>query len=557
MIKISSSVGVMLRLIILFYLISENTNSVFIISWKIIAKGSSNIELLLLFDLISIIFLIAVLIITSSVIIFRYSYIENEKFFNRFHWLIFLFVCSILILICRQNFITLLFGWDGLGISSYLLVIYYNSRITYNSGMVTALSNRVGDALILILIGILLSSGSWNSVWIKFYFEFKYVGLLLILSACTKRAQVPFSAWLPAAIAAPTPVSALVHSSTLVTAGVYLIIRHSWMIECFSWSKFLLIIGVLTIIGARISALFEKDIKKVVALSTLSQLGVMIISLGMNLQITAMLHLLIHAFFKAIIFISVGQIIHNFNNFQLLTFTGCSFFSRPFLLITFISASISLRGVPFAAAFFSKEPIINILLSDNYNLLGYLFIIIGALITVIYRIRVVIVAGLLWSRTLSNVIVSEELNNVVFRVIILYVPAFLGGSVIRNSLRFFNSHPLINIEHKLIILLIITLGIIRSICYGNFIKEFYIRKGISWFSTIYGIIFISSIVYNLVIYYSSIVIKVINNTFSLTSVIYLSPRINNVKELYLLNSNKLSKLLLRIPLLVILIILVF
>ena len=363
----SCLVSLIFRFIFLVYFIIENNNSTFILSWKLVAKNRFNIEFLLLFDLISILFLIAVLIITFSVILFRYSYMENEKFFNRFHWLIFLFVCSILLLICSQNFISLLFGWDGLGISSYLLVIYYNSRITYNSGIVTALSNRVGDALILILISLLFSVGSWNSVWIKFYFEIKYIRLLLIFSACTKRAQVPFRAWLPAAIAAPTPVSALVHSSTLVTAGVYLLIRHSWIIECFSCSKLLLVIGVLTIIGARVSALFEKDIKKVVALSTLRQLGVIIISLGINLPITAILHLLIHAFFKAIIFIRVGQIIHNFNNFQLLRFTGGSFIRRPFLLITFISASVSLRGVPFAAAFFSKEPIINMLLRDNYN----------------------------------------------------------------------------------------------------------------------------------------------------------------------------------------------
>jgi len=155
-----------------------------------------------------------------------------------------------------------------------------------------------------------------------------------------------------------------------------------------------LILGVLTIIGARVSALFEKDIKKVVALSTLRQLGVIIISLGINIPITAMLHLLIHAFFKAIMFISVGQLIHNFNNFQLLMFTGSSFFRRPFLLITFISASVSLGGIPFAAAFFSKEPIINMLVSDNYNILGYVFMIIGALITVIYRVRIVMLAGI-------------------------------------------------------------------------------------------------------------------------------------------------------------------
>ena len=541
-------VSLIFRFIFLVYFIIENNNSTFILSWKLVAKNRFNIEFLLLFDLISILFLIAVLIITFSVILFRYSYMENEKFFNRFHWLIFLFVCSILLLICSQNFISLLFGWDGLGISSYLLVIYYNSRITYNSGIVTALSNRVGDALILILISLLFSVGSWNSVWIKFYFEIKYIRLLLIFSACTKRAQVPFRAWLPAAIAAPTPVSALVHSSTLVTAGVYLLIRHSWIIECFSCSKLLLVIGVLTIIGARVSALFEKDIKKVVALSTLRQLGVIIISLGINLPITAILHLLIHAFFKAIIFIRVGQIIHNFNNFQLLRFTGGSFIRGPFLLITFISSSVSLGGVPFAAAFFSKEPIINMLLRDNYNLAGYLFIILGALLTVLYRVRIIMLAGLFWSRRLANVMVSEEINNVIIRVLLLFIPAFIGGAIIRNRLSFFRIHPMINLEHKTIILFIISLGLISSLTYNNTMTEFFISKNISWLSTIYGIMFSSSIIYNLVSFYSSMIRKVLNNTFFLASIIFTSPRMNMVKRNYILNSNKLSKILLTVPL---------
>lgn len=548
----SCLVSLIFRFIFLVYFIIENNNSTFILSWKLMAKNRFNIEFLLLFDLISILFLIAVLIITFSVILFRYSYMENEKFFNRFHWLIFLFVCSILLLICSQNFISLLFGWDGLGISSYLLVIYYNSRITYNSGIVTALSNRVGDALILILISLLFSVGSWNSVWIKFYFEIKYIRLLLIFSACTKRAQVPFRAWLPAAIAAPTPVSALVHSSTLVTAGVYLLIRHSWIIECFSCSKLLLVIGVLTIIGARVSALFEKDIKKVVALSTLRQLGVIIISLGINLPITAILHLLIHAFFKAIIFIRVGQIIHNFNNFQLLRFTGGSFIRRPFLLITFISASVSLRGVPFAAAFFSKEPIINMLLRDNYNLAGYLFIILGALLTVLYRVRIIMLAGLFWSRRLANVMVSEEINNVIIRVLFLFIPAFIGGAIIRNRLSFFRIHPMINLEHKTIILFIISLGLISSLAYNNTMTEFFISKNISWLSTIYGIIFSSSIIYNLVSFYSSMIRKVLNNTFFLASIIFTSPRMSIVKRNYILNSNKLSKILLTVPLVLLL-----
>ena len=272
----------------------------------------------------------------------------------------------------------------------------------------------------------------------------------------------------------------------------------------------------------------------------------------MNLPITAILHLLIHAFFKAIIFIRVGQIIHNFNNFQLLRFTGGSFIRRPFLLITFISSSVSLRGVPFAAAFFSKEPIINMLLRDNYNLAGYLFIILGALLTVLYRVRIIMLAGLFWSRRLANVMVSEEINNVIIRVLLLFIPAFIGGAIIRNRLSFFRIHPMINLEHKTIILFIISLGLISSLTYNNTMTEFFISKNISWLSTIYGIMFSSSMIYNLVLFYSSMIRKVLNNTFFLASIIFKSPRMNMVKRNYILNSNKLSKILLTVPLVLLL-----
>merc|ERR1712111_272281 len=188
------------------------------------------------------------------------------------------------------------------------------------------------------------------------------------------------------------------------------------------------------------------------------------------------------------------------------------------------------------AAFFSKEPIINMLLRDNYNLAGYLFIILGALLTVLYRVRIIMLAGLFWSRRLANVMVSEEINNV----------------IIRNRLSFFRIHPMINLEHKTIILFIISLGLISSLAYNNTMTEFFISKNISWLSTIYGIIFSSSIIYNLVSFYSSMIRKVLNNTFFLASIIFTSPRMSIVKRNYILNSNKLSKILLTVPLVLLL-----
>jgi len=219
--------------------------------------------------------------------------------------------------------------------------------------MLTVLSNRFGDVLILLRIGLILHIGSWN---IKFYREIlclnSVFSIFLVVGAFTKRAQIPFRAWLPAAIAAPTPVSSLVHSSTLVTAGVYLLFRHLNELIRFSQLNFILIVGVATIIMARLSALNEKDIKKIVALSTLRQLGLMATRLGLNWVFIRFFHLIIHAFFKAMIFIRVGNLIHFRQFYQAIKNRGRELFSSPFNRSTLVLARVSLTGAPFAAAFF-------------------------------------------------------------------------------------------------------------------------------------------------------------------------------------------------------------
>merc|ERR1711984_45712 len=170
---------------------------------------------------------------------------------------------------------------------------------------------------------------------------------LIILSACTKRAQIPFSAWLPAAIAAPTPVSALVHSSTLVTAGVYLIIRLNYIFCSSSRTNVLLFIGIITILLAGAAAIFEIDIKKVIALSTLSQLGVIIIILGGMEPVLSFFHLLRHAYFKAILFICAGIIIHNIKDYQDIRKIRIILSNIPITIRVIIVANLSLCGLPF------------------------------------------------------------------------------------------------------------------------------------------------------------------------------------------------------------------
>jgi len=209
-------------------------NIIIFFEWELISFNSVRIVISILLDWISLLFIIFVSMISSVVIYYRKSYISSELNLMRFIILVLLFVFSIILLIISPNIIRILLGWDGLGLVSYCLVIYYQNLKSYNAGMLTALSNRIGDVLILIIICWIMNYGRWNYI---FYFEFikndysiSFVAVIVILAAITKRAQIPFSSWLPAAIAAPTPVSSLVHSSTLVTAGVYLLIRFNLLL---------------------------------------------------------------------------------------------------------------------------------------------------------------------------------------------------------------------------------------------------------------------------------------------------------------------------------------
>lgn len=212
--------------------------------------------------------------------------------------------------------------------------------------------------------------------------------MVLRLAACTKRAQVPFSAWLPAAMAAPTPVSALVHSSTLVTAGVYLLLRIIPMVLTGSRLTLVGVIGGITITIARLRAFLESDLKKIVALSTLSQLGVIVLRLRLGLPTIAFFHLVVHAFFKALLFIATGNLIHNSSDYQDLRRIGGHLPALPLTQATVIITKLSLCGVPFFSAFFSKELVLERLRSNSGGeFFVYVMMWAGVLCTTLYSLR--------------------------------------------------------------------------------------------------------------------------------------------------------------------------
>merc|ERR1711997_651582 len=341
------------------------------------------------------------------------------------------------------------------GVSSYLLVIYYTRAKSFNSGMVTFLSNRVGDSFMIMRVPYFIILPSLNRMEIS-YFSDRPITIIVvvILASLTKSAQIPFRAWLPAAMAAPTPVSSLVHSSTLVTAGVYLLFRFDFILVYFRINKILLLLGVLTIFIARIRAFFEKDIKKIVALSTLSQLGVIIRALGAGFRLLGFFHLLSHAFFKALLFIRAGRLIHNSNRYQDLRKMGGSADVLPFTKRIIIGCLISLCGLPFISAFYSKEIIIESLLIFNLSFVSYFIIILGICITLFYRLRFLFISIRYRPRHFILGFKSDRdiLTNI--RIGLLFLPAVSGGSFVRMYIKF-SFFLIISFKIKIFVLILL------------------------------------------------------------------------------------------------------
>nr|YP_009943618.1 NADH dehydrogenase subunit 5 [Hemerobius spodipennis]QOD41872.1 NADH dehydrogenase subunit 5 [Hemerobius spodipennis] len=372
----------------LYFIIND---LVIFIEWEIISVNSSSIVMTLLFDWMSLLFMSFVLFISSSVIYYSDEYMHGDINLNRFIMLILMFVLSMMFMIISPNLISILLGWDGLGLVSYCLVIYYQNVKSYNAGMLTALSNRVGDVALLMAIAWMLNYGSWNYIFyldsMNNNFEMQLISVLVVLAAMTKSAQIPFSAWLPAAMAAPTPVSALVHSSTLVTAGVYLLIRFNNLFVNTWISQVLLLISVLTMFMSGLGANYEFDLKKIIALSTLSQLGLMMSILCLGYPSMAFFHLLTHALFKALLFMCAGSVIHNMKNVQDIRKMGSLVLMLPMTISCMNISNLALCGMPFLAGFYSKDLILELVMTSNINILIFFLYFLSTGLTVMYSFR--------------------------------------------------------------------------------------------------------------------------------------------------------------------------
>ncbi len=403
------SISSILSLFIFYNVISEGyENNVVIASW--INSGSLNVNWSIKIDALSSVMLVVVTLISSLVHIYSIGYMSHDPHKPRFMAYLSLFTFAMLTLVTSDNFLQLFFGWEGVGLCSYFLIGFWFKKDSANAAAIKAfIVNRVGDfgfALGIFLIFYLFGTVNYNEVFLlipktldqEIYFlginlkSIDLICILLFMGAMGKSAQFLLHTWLPDAMEGPTPVSALIHAATMVTAGVFLVVRCS---PIFEYSQIALniicIVGMTTAFFAATVALVQNDIKKIIAYSTCSQLGYMFFAAGIGAYNVAIFHLFTHAFFKALLFLGAGSVIHSLNSEQDIRKMGGIWRKLPYSWGLMIVGTLALTGFPFFSGFYSKEAIIEFAYLKG-NTLGYYVVVIGiftALLTAIYSWRLV------------------------------------------------------------------------------------------------------------------------------------------------------------------------
>ena len=450
---------------IYIYINIETFKGNFIVyNWINFAQINLNFSIFL--DPLTAIMFCVVTIVSSVVHLFSIGYMHEDKLRARFFCYLSLFTFAMLVLVSADNFIQLFLGWEGVGLCSYLLVGYYFHKPSANNAAIKAfLVNRVGDFGYLIAIALIykyFNSLNFQEVFsntsaiekknlLFLGFEFNLITcicMFLFMAAVGKSAQIGLHVWLPDAMEGPTPVSALIHAATMVTAGVFLVVRCS---PIFEYSQFTLnvitYVGLITSLFAASVALLQNDIKKVIAYSTCSQLGYMFFACGISAYSLAMFHLVTHAFFKALLFLGAGCVIHCLHHEQDCKKMGGLYKKLPVTFAFIIIGSIALMGIPPFAGYFSKDLILEYALSihsfngTNIYVLGCL----GAFLTSVYSTRLIYLTFLNKTNIQTDIFnkIKEPGFTMLFPLFILSIGAIAGGylfyDIVENNAFWFNS----------------------------------------------------------------------------------------------------------------------
>nr|ARX96608.1 NADH dehydrogenase subunit 5 [Xylocopa appendiculata] len=455
--------GIMLYIIsLLLMFLSLNmifNVSIYIFEWEIYEFNSMKFNMIILVDDMTLLFMMLVSLISSLIMLYSMKYMNlNENDLKRFYYLLMLFIFSMYFMILSPNMLTIILGWDGLGLISFCLIVYYQNFKAMSAGLLTMILNRIGDASLLMIMGLMCMNGSWN---LMLYNMDNLLLMMMILVSFTKSAQMPFSLWLPAAMMAPTPVSSLVHSSTLVTAGIYVMIRYSNLMSDEIKMK-LMLISSFTMLMSGLYANYEIDFKKIIALSTLSQLGFMMSILFLGYKDLAFFHLYIHAMFKSLMFMCAGSYIHyNYSIQDVRDYSGMMSI-YPIKGLIFIFTSLSLTGFPFLLGFFSKDLIMEEFFNNKLMMLNMMNLLLGTIFTVSYSTRLYLL--LMYNKSVKfkyNMIMEDKMMNLVmFKLMMI--------SLIYGKYYFMLLYSLYNINLSMILKLMLLKMLILGIMFGYF-----------------------------------------------------------------------------------------